>query len=159
VESDPRAAGVFDALVDELCRSGFEQTGAALRRTTHRPELPPHLRAAGDKLRVVLAAKPLEPPSRKELAADPAAHQALRFLIQTGEAVEVGPELVLLAESFARARESVRAFLRAHTSATVSELRQALATNRRVIVPLLEHLDRTGVTLRQGDQRTLREPR
>jgi selenocysteine-specific elongation factor len=152
-------AGVFDVLVAALCRSGFEQVGAALRRSTHRPALPTHLHAAGEKLRKALAAKPLEPPARKDLAADPAAHQALRFLIHTGEAVEVGPELVLLAESYSRARESVQSFLRVHGSATVSQLREALTTNRRVIVPLLEHLDRTGLTRREGDKRTLRAPR
>jgi selenocysteine-specific elongation factor len=38
----------------------------------------------------------------------------------------------------------------------VSALRQALGTNRRVMVPLLERLDRDGVTLRRGDQRVLR---
>ena len=114
------------------------------------------LRAAGDKLRAALAAKPLEPPSRKELATDQQTIQALRFLIQSGEAIDIGPELVLLADQFARASESVRSFLQAHRSATVSELRQAVGTNRRVIVPLLEHLDRLGVTLRQGDKRTLR---
>jgi hypothetical protein len=33
-----------------------------------------------------------------------------------------------------------------------------LGTNRRVIVPLVEYLDKTGVTLRKGDERVLREP-
>ena len=43
---------------------------------------------------------------------------------------------------------------RGHGPATVSELRQVVGTSRRVIVPLLEHLDRTFVTLearRQAD--------
>lgn len=156
LEHDPRVAGVLEAFLGKLSRTGFEQAGTALRRTTHRPALPPTLRAAGDKVRAALAAKPLEPPSRKELAGDQEAQQALRFLLQTGDAVEIGPDLVLLAENLARARESVRSFLLARGSATVSELRQALGTNRRVIVPLLEHLDRLGVTFRHGDKRTLR---
>jgi len=41
-------------------------------------------------------------------------------------------------------------------SATVSDMRQALGTNRRVVVPLAEYLDRTGVTVRKGDLRVLR---
>jgi selenocysteine-specific elongation factor len=39
---------------------------------------------------------------------------------------------------------------------TVSEARKALDTSRRVAVPLLEHLDRRGLTVRTGDRRTLR---
>ncbi|HXP14462.1 MAG TPA: SelB C-terminal domain-containing protein, partial [Actinomycetes bacterium] len=36
-----------------------------------------------------------------------------------------------------------------------SEAREALGTTRRTLIPLLEHLDRTGVTVRQGDLRRL----
>jgi len=38
----------------------------------------------------------------------------------------------------------------------VSDLRQALATSRRIMLPILERLDRDGVTLRQGDKRILK---
>jgi hypothetical protein len=38
----------------------------------------------------------------------------------------------------------------------VSELRQVLGSSRRVVVPLLEYLDRTFVTIRRGDKRILR---
>ena len=38
---------------------------------------------------------------------------------------------------------------------TASEAREALGTTRRTLIPLLEHLDRTGVTVRQGDLRRL----
>ncbi len=147
---------VFDALVAELCRSGCVQTGAAIRRATHRPALPPYLQGAGDRLRAALAAKPIEPPSRKELAPDTVSQQALRFLIETGEAVELGEELVLLTENFNRATGVIKAFLRERGSATVSDLRQALATSRRIMLPILERLDRDGVTLRQGDKRILK---
>ncbi|MBI4327339.1 MAG: SelB C-terminal domain-containing protein, partial [Chloroflexi bacterium] len=46
--------------------------------------------------------------------------------------------------------------LHAHGSATVSELRQAVGASRRIVVPLLEKLDREGVTRREGDRRVLR---
>ena len=52
--------------------------------------------------------------------------------------------------------EDLGAFIKEHGPATVSELRQSLGASRRVVVPLLEYLDRTFVTLRQGDRRTLR---
>jgi hypothetical protein len=60
------------------------------------------------------------------------------------------------AASVAQALAQVRAFIKAHGPATVSELRQSLGASRRIVVPLLEYLDRTFVTLRQGDKRTLR---
>ena len=118
--------------------------------------MPPQLQAAGAKLRSALAARPLEPPSRKELAPDSVSQQALRFLLQTGEAIELGEEVVLLTEPFLKAKERISSFLRQKGAATVSELRQVISTSRRIMVPLLERLDREGVTLRQGDQRVLK---
>jgi selenocysteine-specific elongation factor len=151
-----RHAGVFEALLTDLCRADFRQTGNALQRAGHRASLPPQLQAAGTRVRAALAAKPLEPPSRKELAPDGPTQQAVRFLIETGEAIEVGPELVLAREAYDRALESIRAHLRARGSATVSDLRQLLGSSRRIMVPLLEKLDRDGVTRREGDVRVLK---
>jgi selenocysteine-specific elongation factor len=147
--------GLFDAFVGDLCSGDFVRVGAAIRRATHRPALPAQFQAAGAKLRSILAAKPFDPPSRKELAPDPVSQQALRFLIATGEAVEINMEVLMTAESVRRATELIRQFLRQHGPATVSELRQTLGSSRRVIVPLLERLDREGVTLRQDDKRSL----
>jgi selenocysteine-specific elongation factor len=138
-----------------LYAGDFVRVGAAIRRATHRPALPAQLQAAGAKLRSTLAAKPFDPPSRKELAPDPVSQQALRFLIATGEAVEINMEVLMAAENVRRATELIRQFIRDHGPATVSELRQTLGSSRRVIVPLLERLDRDGVTLRQDDKRAL----
>jgi selenocysteine-specific elongation factor len=149
--------GLFDILVEDLYTSDFVRAGAAIRRATHRPALPAQLQAAGAKLRSALAAKPFDPPSRKELAPDPVSQQALRFLIATGEAVEINTEVLMAAENVGRATELIGQFIRAHGPATVSELRQTLGSTRRVIVPLLERLDRDGITLRQDDKRALRK--
>ncbi len=151
-----RLPETFEALLADLSRQGFVQSGSVIKRATHRPALPPQLQAVGARLRGALAAKPLEPPSRSELVQDATARQALQFLLQTGEAVELSPEIVMHREGFSRATELIRGFLSAHGAATVSELRQAVGTTRRIIVPLLEGLDRAGITLRHGDQRVLR---
>ena len=155
-KSLPDADG-FDALIADLCAQGFSQAGAAIRRTTHRPALPPHLQAAAAGIRAALSAKPLEPPSRKELAPDSLRQQALRFLLDTGEAIELGDEVVMSMDAFVRATGTVKLFLREHGSATASELRQALGTSRRIVIPLLERLDKDGVTSRAGDKRFLKK--
>ncbi len=46
--------------------------------------------------------------------------------------------------------------IRAAGPVTASDLRQILGTTRRVLIPFLEHLDRAGVTRREGDRRALR---
>jgi selenocysteine-specific elongation factor len=147
---------LFDALIASLGEQGFTRFGSIIQRAGHRAQLPEPLRAAGETLRRGLTARPLEPPSRKELTPDAASQRALKFLIESGEVVEVSAELVLSAPAVAQAMTQVKAHIAKHGPATVSELRQVLGSSRRVVVPLLEYLDRTFITLRQGDKRALR---
>ena len=158
VETRLRWPAVFDALVADLCREGFVQSGVVIKRATHRPALPPHLQNVGARLRAALAARPFDPPSRKELAPDTATQEALRFLRETGDVLELGDEVVLLADSFSRMKQIVGEVLAQKGRATAGELRQAVGTSRRIVIPLLERLDRDGFTRRDGDRRMLRMP-
>ena len=147
---------VFDVLASELCRNGFVRTGEAIARATHRPTLPLQLQSAARKIRDALAAE--KPPSSAELAPDATSQQALRFLRDRGELVELSAEVVLATEQFVKMRDATVAFLRENNSGTASELRELLGTSRRVIIPFLERLDRDGVTRRIADKRVLAKP-
>lgn len=147
--------GLFSALTADLVHHGFARTDATIRRTSHRPALPERLRPTGARLRAALLAHPFEPPSRGTLAPDPTALTALRFLRDSGEVVELNEDIYLLRASFLRMRGAIVRHLQDRGSATASELRQTLGTTRRILVPLLERLDRDGVTRREGDRRTL----
>jgi selenocysteine-specific elongation factor len=146
---------ILDVLVFELCRGGFVRTGETIARATHRPILPPELQGAADRIRGVLAAKKFDPPSRAQLAPDATSQQALRFLRDGGELVELNAEVVLATERFVKMREATMAFLRKNKAGGASELRELLGTSRRVIIPFLERLDRDGITRRIGDERVL----
>jgi selenocysteine-specific elongation factor len=156
LEADIPFADLFELLVGDLCVSEFVQVGNTIRRVTHRRALPPALQAAAAKLRTTLAAKPFDPPSRKQLAPDSFSQQALRFLLETGEVVEINTEVVMVAESLKRMTELIRQYIRNNGPATVSDFRQEVGCSRRIIVPLLEKLDRDGVTTRNNNVRTLR---
>ena len=90
------------------------------------------------------------PPTLDELAVP---LEVLRRLIRDGRVVRVADNLVylpeVLQEVVARARSLGKPF-------TVSEFRQLIGVSRKHAVPLLEHFDREGTTIRQGNQRTLR---
>ena len=145
----------FEALVGDLCAGEFVRKGSIIARTSHKPMLPPHLEAAANDLLKALSQKPFDPPARKQLATDPARRQVLAYLVDQGQAVEIGSDIVLSREAFGRAKDMISEFISRNGAATVSELRQSLQTSRRVIVPLLERLDRERITRRLGDQRVL----
>jgi selenocysteine-specific elongation factor len=146
---------VFDELIVDLCQRDFVQVASAIARKSHRASLPPELKDAADKLRAAMEAKPFDPPARKELAQNRHQQQALTFLIEQGEIVQVSEEVVLLRESLEKMQTVVLDFISTDGPATASQLRVKIGTSRRVIIPFLEYLDRTRLTRRVGDQRLL----
>jgi selenocysteine-specific elongation factor len=150
-------SGAADAVLAAMCADGFVRRGSAIASSAHRLRLPPRLEPAGLKLRAILTAQPFQPPPRRQLAADDLAAQALKFLIAAGEAVEIGPDVVMSSDAYAQAVQRVRIYLRQQGAATVAQLKTMLGSNRRVMVPLVEKLDRDGITRRDGDVRTLRQ--
>jgi selenocysteine-specific elongation factor len=146
---------VVEALVMQLCETGFVRHGSIVARASHRSTLPEPLEQSAKQILAALLEKPLDPPARTRLALDPNRQQAVRYLIEHGQIVDLGADLLLSGEAFTRAREAVVRFISANGSATVSQLREALQTSRRVAVPLLERLDRERVTRRVGDRRVL----
>jgi selenocysteine-specific elongation factor len=146
---------VLESLVADLCKGDFVRKGSVVARTSHRPTLPAHLQPVEKRIRETLTGQPFDPPSRKAIESDPRALQVVRFLIENGDVTELALDVVLLRDSFERMKSQVAEFISKNGPATVSELRQALGSSRRIMVPLLERLDRDGITRRVGDKRCL----
>jgi selenocysteine-specific elongation factor len=146
---------VFAALIAELRTDDFVRKGSAIARTSHQSVLPARLQPVAKKIREALSQKPFDPPPRREMELDRDSQHVLRFLIESGEVIEVGADAVLFRENFERMRARIGEFISKNGPATVSELRQVLQSSRRIMVPLLERLDRDGVTRRLGDKRIL----
>jgi selenocysteine-specific elongation factor len=146
---------VLESLVADLCKGDFVRKGSVIARISHRPTLPVEVQPVEQRIREALTGQPFDPPSRKAIESDPQARQVVRFLIENGDVTELALDVLLLRESFERMKSQVAEFISNNGPATVSELRQALGSSRRVMVPLLERLDRDGVTRRVGDKRML----
>jgi len=146
---------LFSAVILELTRNGFARSENQIGRVSHRPSLPPELVTAAENIRATLSAKRFDPPDRKAFSQDRHLQQALRFLIDQGEIVEISSEIVVLREADEQMQNAVTELLSKHGSATASQVRQKIGTSRRVIIPFLEYLDRIGVTRRIGDDRVL----
>jgi selenocysteine-specific elongation factor len=146
---------VFEALIAELCAGDFVRKGSAIARNSHQPVLPARLQPVERKIREALSQKPFDPLPRREIELDRGAQYVLRFLIEKDEVIELGSDAVLLRENFEHMKARITEFISKNGPATVSELRQALETSRRIAVPLLEKLDRDGVTRRVRDKRML----
>jgi selenocysteine-specific elongation factor len=147
---------LLESLVADLCDGDFVRKGSVIASTSHRPTLPVRVQPVEKRIREALTRQPFDPPSRKAIELDPQDQQIVRFLIENGEVIELAVDVLLLSENFERMKSQVAEFISKNGPATVSQLRQALGSSRRIMVPLLERLDRDGVTRRVGDKRHLR---
>jgi selenocysteine-specific elongation factor len=79
----------------------------------------------------------------------------VRALVRTGELVQVAPDLVYRGTRLDNLKQQLAAAIEQSGPITVAQFRDLVATTRKYAVPLLEYLDRTGFTRRQGDVRVL----
>src|SRR6266480_2367039 len=150
-----QAGHVVEGLIEDICSDDFVRKESMIARRSHQPALPAKLQPAGAKVREALSKKPFDSPPRREIESDPHAQRVLRFLIESGEVIEIAAGVVLLRQNFERMKNAAADFISKNGPATVSELRQALESSRRIMMPFLEKLDRQGVTRRIGDKRVL----
>jgi selenocysteine-specific elongation factor len=108
------------------------------------------LQEALDALRSELSSGPFEAPSVDRLAELGIDRTTLARLGRSGDLLVVGDGIALRPGAD---DEAVRLLAGLPQPFTTSEARQALATSRRIALPLLAHLDRTGRTVRLPDDR------
>ena len=149
VEADPE---LTEALLGSLAADGIlAREGATVRLAS---------RAAagageeGDRLVDAVRGGEPTPPTVSDLQAAGFPRPLVDTVVRSGALVRVSPELVLTTAFVERAVAIVRDA--GDRGISVSALRAELGTSRKYAVPLMEHLDRTGVTRRDGDLRFAR---
>jgi selenocysteine-specific elongation factor len=136
------------ALVEALVRPPL--TLRAGRISAGATSVPAELVSAVDEAFTELADRPFAAPDTYRLVELGLGVRQLAAAVRAGLVVQLAENVVLRAGAPRRAVETLAALPQPFT---LSEARRALDTSRRVIVPLLEHLDRTGLTRRLADDR------
>ena len=151
LEAARRSVDVPDArVIPQLARDSGLQVGAG---RVSRPGVRARLGAAEKgiaELEARLAVEPFAAPERGELVARGLGTRELAAAVAAGRLLRLGDEVVLLPSGPARA---MRVLAGLSQPFSVSDARQALGTTRRVAVPLLEHLDARGWTVRDDTSR------
>jgi selenocysteine-specific elongation factor len=133
--------------------------GPALRTPGHGPRLDPAQRALRARVEQAVAEAGVGLFGDAALAALGADRRATALLVRLGVLVPIAPGGYLGRSTLQEAVATLRRSFPAGRPFAVSDAREALGTTRRTAIPLLEHLDRTGVTVRDGDLRRLVERR
>ena len=157
-DADP---ALVEAAIEALLRGGtLERRGTALAEAGRRIEL------GSDETRLVTAVLAryreagLEAPDTDDVASDLGVDGArlrvvLRYLESEGRLVKLASDWWADAGALARARADLTAAIARHGGADTGICKETLGVSRKYLIPVLEHFDRTGVTRREGNRRTL----
>jgi len=157
---------VFQHAVDELVASqAIRSASGVLASAGFDPlgNLPPRDRELAAELEEVFRSAGLAPPPLDGvLRGDKTKRDLFRLLSQIGRLVPLrtyhrDSNLVLHETTLEDVRERLRESYPYPREFAVSEVRDLLGATRKYVVPLMEHLDATGVTIRTGNVRRLRQ--
>jgi selenocysteine-specific elongation factor len=150
----PAAAG--NEAVEALVAGGrLVADGPTLRLPGHGVRLDPAQRALRARVEAALDEAGVGLLGEAALAGLGADRKATALLVRLGVLVPIAPGGYLGRATLEQAVATLRRSFPDGRQFAASEAREALGTTRRTLIPLLEHLDRTGVTVRQGDLRRL----
>jgi len=155
-------AALVEAVVATTVEVVIEGSGARL--ASHRVRIDGSQAALRDRLLALLGVTPFAPPTASEAATVLGVAMAeleplLAHLGRTGEVMRIGADRYYLPAAIVEVERQVRTHLAGHPSLTVAEFKALFALTRRHAIPLLEHLDRTGITRRDGEVRRAVERR
>ena len=150
----PWAAADLIGLLVRAKRVALE--GAGLRLPEHGVQLTPQQQQARRALLSSLDRNPFAPPRLTEAAAAAGATATLLKEMETaGDIVRLDKDLALTASAVAQAADLLRERYLAFGPFTAAQAKETLQTSRKFALPLLEELDRRGITRREGDIRSV----
>ena len=149
-------------LEEEQTRGGLElKAGGKVRLAGREIAMDEGTRELVNKIEATLQEAAFQPPSEEDLASTfgvPPKKLApvVEMLVDSGRLVPLKNGLYLTESVAEKAREAVRANCEKNEQLVIPELRDALGTSRKFLIPILERLDAEGLTLRQGGHRILK---
>jgi selenocysteine-specific elongation factor len=152
---------LFRAFVEQLQLEGsVMRDGSLLRLPHHSVTLRDDEKRLAERIKILLAVSPFAPPDLQQLEKELGSGRAkltevLRVLERERSIVRVGVDLYFLSESLDAVRHALREFS-AKGDITPAMFRDHFGTTRKYTIPLLEYLDKEGVTIRIGDVRRLK---
>ena len=153
------APSLVDNVLRELEASGhLVADGPELRLASHCPVLTSAEREARLQLLQEIEEGGLEPPTVGDLGSrldvsDELLHDLLRLLLRDGALCSVSTDIYLSERNTVRLRAATERVFKGRSLATPTDFKEEFGVTRKYLIPLLEYLDRTGVTRRSGDGR------
>jgi selenocysteine-specific elongation factor len=155
-------ARVFRGVVEQLAAEGVvSREGSLLRLPSHTVRLTSGDESLSATLASLLGESPWSPPDLAQLATASGADREsvvamLRVMERNRAVIRASSDVYFLRDAIDRVKALLKDRMPPRATVTPAMLRDLLQTSRKYVIPLLELLDREGVTIRIGETRRLR---
>ncbi|MBU9721351.1 MULTISPECIES: selenocysteine-specific translation elongation factor [Bacillaceae] len=134
----------------------FVKNGQYIALSQFQPSFPKQWSKRMEQLEETLKKQGLEVAAYEEVAVDAGIPKDLQeelrhFLIRSDRAVELDEKLVMTKEAFDQGVKQL--FEKTDTRFTLQDAKSVLGLSRKYLVPFMEHLDKLGLTKRDGNER------
>ncbi len=148
---------IFNSIITYyVIRNTLKEFGAFIGLPSHEIKFDNGQQAKVEALMRKFAQDPFSPPSVKECQAE-TDEEIVNALIEGNQLVAVSPDVVFRKADYDSMVNKIIEKLKANGQITLAEVRDLFNTSRKYAQALLEHLDATNVTMRDGDFRKLRK--
>jgi selenocysteine-specific elongation factor len=144
-----------EALARAAAEGALVAGDTVARLPDHAVRFSPTQQEATDRLLREFRRAPYTTPSYKE-AVTALGEDVVLALVEAGRLVRLGPDVLLLPETYAELVAWVKRAIAERGSVNVAQVRDAFDTSRKYALALLEYLDDQHITKRVGDERVLR---
>ena len=148
---------VFNAVINKLVHEQFiTDRSSALSKVGHEIHFNGQEQAKIEALKRKFESSPFITPSVRECQTE-IGTEALNALIESGDFIVVSADVIFQKKDYDEMVTKVKERIGHNDKISLAELRDLFNTSRKYAQALLEHLDATGITIRDGDFRRLRK--
>lgn len=153
---------LIDLILHEMKKErAIKEAGGLISLSEHRIHLSPELQELRSKIAELLYEEGFATSSEVEIAEKlsvslRAIQEVLGVMIGLEEVVRADENIYFHAKRVEEAKEKIVAFLKYNREISISQFKELLdGTSRKFAMPLINHFDRLGITVRDGDVRIL----
>jgi len=148
---------LFGICMDILNNLDFlSEQGDVIFLSGHRPEFDKDTRIIADKLIDKIEKTPFSPPSLAELKNE-FDEEIIKALISMGELIQTSEDVIFRKQDYDRMLTGLYEHFKNNKEIALSQFRDMFQTSRKYALSFLEHLDKKGITLREGEIRIIRD--
>jgi selenocysteine-specific elongation factor len=159
--TDPK---LYSFVVENLVKKEkIKTTKEFMSLSEHKPVLKNSQKDLKNKILTLYKKGGSTPPTRRELieklrVQDSEAASILNLLVREGSLIKLNEDLFYEAQALNGIIQKTIAHMEKSGELTIKDFKELTGLSRKFIIPVIEYLDKSKITLRMGDIRVLRKP-